>query len=400
MFASINIVHNIDSVGPNSFGLGPVALNLCREQNVLGHCSGIWCLDSVEDVNWALGTSDIPSGRIRRFPHFGPKMLGYSPTMEMIATGSMERKLDIVHQHAIWSGTSRTTRLLHEKYSVPSIIAPHGAMESWALQRSQWKKKLALMFYEGENLRNASCLHALSKQEVIGFRAFGLRNPIAVIQNGISQSWLESKGDAEAFRHKFNIIQGKRIILYLSRIAPIKGLPLLIEAMAEISGELDDWILVLAGADECDHLREVHELVRKFHLEQHIVITGLLVNQAKRDAFAAADLFVLPTKREAAPVVVLEALGAGIPVLTTKGAPWDDLVSFQCGWWVEVNAGAIAEALKDALNHSQEQLLRMGQRGKELVASKYTWTKSAQMTIDLYEWLLGRRERPEFVMID
>ncbi len=42
----------------------------------------------------------------------------------------------------------------------------------------------------------------------------------------------------------------------------------------------------------------------------------------------------------------------------------------------------------------------MGQRGRELVADKYTWTKSAEMTIELYEWLLGRGDRPDFVVFD
>jgi len=254
--------------------------------------------------------------------------------------------------------------------------------------------------YESGNLRNASCFHALSEQEIGGVRDFGLRNPIAVIQNGISQFWLDSEGDSSAFRSKFNINSDKRIVLYLSRITPIKGIPLLIEALALIREKLTDWIFVLAGADEFDHLREIQAAVKKHNLDNHVVFTGLLVDQTKRDAYAAAELFVLPTKREAAPVVVLEALGAGVPVITTKGAPWESLVTHQCGWWVDVDSGAIAEALKDAMSCAPDELRRMGERGKELVAARFTWTNSAQMTIELYEWLLNCRERPDFVVVD
>ena len=392
-------MHGIFSVGPASFGLGAVALNLCRAQREQKCSSEVWCLDSVEDVKWAALTSGLSLERIRRFPCIGSKALGYSLSMERLATGAIGREFDIVHQHCIWSGVFRTTRTLHQKYNVPYIIAPHGSLEPWALSRYRWGKKLALFFYEAKNLRNAACLHALSKQEMAGFREFGLRTPIAVIQNGISQSWLASEGDAEDFRRSFDIMPGKRILLYLSRITPVKGILLLVEAMAAVRKDLDNWILVLAGMGDSGHLAEIRAAIKKYHLENHVVFTGMLINQAKRDAFAAADLFVLPTKREAAPVVVLEALGAGLPVLTTKGAPWEDLVSHHSGWWVDVDAGAIAEALHDALSQSTEQLLLMGQRGKELVASKYTWAKSAQMTIELYEWLLGRRERPDFVVI-
>jgi len=394
----MNILHNIYSVGPGSFGLGSVALNLCREQNELGNNSVIWCHDTVSDVRWAEHAGDLPPRRVRQFNYIGPKAIRFSPSMMFAANGSEGRAFDIVHQHALWLANSRITHHLHKHYNVPSVVAPHGSLEPWAVQRSSWKKRIALPLYERNNLQNASCLHALSEQEVAGFRDFGLRNPVAVIPNGTSQSWLESVGDSQAFRRRFNINSEKRIILFLSRITPIKGLPLLIEAMAQIRNELSDWVLVLAGSDEFDHMREIQEAVVKHRLEKHVVFTGLLVDQVKRDAYASADFFVLPTKREAAPVVVLEALGAGVPVLTTKGSPWENLLAYRCGWWTDVASEAIAQALKDAVNRTPAELRSMGERGKELVADKYTWTESARMTIKLYEWLLNCTEMPEFVL--
>jgi glycosyltransferase involved in cell wall biosynthesis len=395
----MRVIHSIPSIGPGSFGLGPVALNLCREQISLGVDSSIWCLDNENDLQWASSSSGLSSSSIRNFPITGPGMLRLSFAMERAACCEVSRET-LIHQHGIWTGVSRTTHIMRRAHSVLTIVAPHGSLERWALKRSHWKKRLALLLYERSNLHNASCLHACSEQEIAGFRDFGLTNPIAVIPNGISNSWLESTGNAMAFRKQFSIPACKRIMLFLSRITPVKGLPLLIEAFNNIRHQMDGWVLVIAGSDEFDHKAEVQGKIRQLHMEDHILFTGLLVDQAKREAFAAADLFVLPTKREAAPVVVLEALGAGIPVLTTKGAPWENLLKYNCGWWTDVDSGAIAEALKDALNCSPEQLKQMGQRGKELVAAEYTWARSAQMTIELYEWLLGRKERPEFVVVD
>jgi glycosyltransferase involved in cell wall biosynthesis len=306
-------------------------------------------------------------------------------------------KISVVHQHALWTGLSRVTSLLRERHGVPSVVTAHGALERWALLKSRWKKKIALALYEKNNLHYSSCLHACSDQEKEGFREYGLTNPIAVIPNGISNDWLQSTGDKVAFRTAFNIDPDKRILLYLSRIAPIKGIPLLIEALAIIRDKLSDWILILAGADESGHLREIQTLVVTYQLEKHVIFTGLLKDQLKRDAYAAAELFVLPTKREAAPVVVLEALGAGVPVITTKGAPWENLISHQCGWWADVDCSAIAEALESAMSCAPDELQRMGRRGKELVADKYMWENSARMTIELYGWLTGNRERPDFV---
>jgi glycosyltransferase involved in cell wall biosynthesis len=395
----LRIIHNIYSVGPGSFGLGPVALNLAREQNRLGHASDIWCVDNEEDCRWASLSSGLAANRIRRFKTIGPRKLCLSREMERAASGKA-REISIVHQHALWTGLSRVTSLLRERHGIPTVISPHGSLEKWALIRSRWKKEVALIIFERNNLRNASCLHACSEQEIDGFRDSGLKNPIAVIPNGISSSWLDSSGDKDAFCCDFNIPSCKRIMLFLSRITPVKGLPMLMDALNKIRHHLDGWLIVIVGSDEFNHKAELEKKIKQFNLGEYVQFTGQLSGQEKRNAFSAASFFVLPTKREAAPVVVLEALGAGVPVLTTKGAPWKRLVTHNCGWWVDVDSESIAEALMDALQCSPNVLRQMGQRGKDLVASKCAWTSSARMTIELYEWLLGQSQRPDFVVVD
>jgi glycosyltransferase involved in cell wall biosynthesis len=320
--------------------------------------------------------------------------------MERFATKQKVCDSVVVHQHGIWTGISRVTNIMRKVRGVATVVAPHGSLEKWALARSRWKKRIALSLYEKSNLKNASCLYACSNQEVGSFRDFGLKNPVAVIPNGISHSWIESSGDSNAFRLKFNLPPEKQLILFLSRITPIKGLPLLMDALDVVRENLKNWLLVVAGSDEFNHKTEVTNKIRELGLERYVRFVGLLLGQEKRDAFSAAEFFVLPTKREAAPVVVLEALGAAVPVLTTKGAPWENLAKHQCGWWTEISVEGLAEALSDALRSSPDRLRSMGVRGKELVLNKYTWSKSALMTVELYDWLLGRREKPDFVIVD
>jgi len=391
------ILHTVFGVGPASFGLGSVALSLASAQNAAGSKVCIWCLDDQRDIDWATATSGLERGCIQGFASRGPRGFCYSPGMMRAARDGSRAMPTVVHQHGIWTGISRIAHIMRSRHGVPSVIAAHGSLEQWALNKSFWKKRIALALYERENLHNAACLHAVSQQEVAGFRNFGLRQPIAVIPNGISTQWLSSQGNGTAFRHRFSIPPNRRIMLFLSRISPVKGLPMLLEALHRVRGKLGRWLLVIAGADEFDHKAYIVEIIRRLRLEDHVVFTGLLVGQEKRDAFAAADFFVLPTRREAAPVVVLEALGASLPVLTTRGAPWEELLHHNCGWWVDVDPAALAEALHDALDRPSGELRRMGQRGKELVASRYSWAHSARMTLYLYGWLNGRCEKPEFV---
>jgi len=320
--------------------------------------------------------------------------------MERAAASVENRDVTVVHQHGLWTGVSRVTNVLREVQKSSTVVAPQGSLHRWALRKSWWKKKIALAFYESRNLHESSCLQAAGENEIRDYRDFGLRNPIAVIPNGVSHDWLNSRGSGEAFRRQFGIAAGKRVLLFLSRVSPKKGLLMLLEALHNIGKDFADWQLVIAGGDEFGHQAELESFIRQKGLAEYVRIVGPLFDQAKRDAYAAADLFVLPSFSEGAPVVILEALAAEVPVLATKASPWQDLHTYGCGWWLDIGTAPLGDALKDAIRRSPENLKMMGQRGRELVASRYSWTTSAQMTIELYEWVLGRKQRPAFVVTD
>ena len=111
-------------------------------------------------------------------------------------------------------------------------------------------------------------------------------------------------------------------------------------------------------------------------------------------------MFVLPTHSENFGIAVTEALGAGIPVITTRGAPWEELPEYRCGWWTEIQANALRDALAQAIHMPAAELKAMGMRGRDLVTTHYTWRNIAEKTLILYQWLLGHGARPNFVVMD
>ena len=148
-------------------------------------------------------------------------------------------------------------------------------------------------------------------------------------------------------------------MLYLGRISPVKNLCMLVKVMAGMGDTLQNWLLVIAGKDEFDYCAELEATIRELHMEKQVRFVGSLYDEDKRNAFAAAELFVLPSLRESSSLVVLESLGAATPVLTTKGTPWQELETYQCGWWSDINVDAISAVLYKATHLSREQLKTM-----------------------------------------
>jgi glycosyltransferase involved in cell wall biosynthesis len=174
---------------------------------------------------------------------------------------------------------------------------------------------------------------------------------------------------------------------------------MLLEAIARIQDDFQDWVLAVAGSDELGHAEELKGMASELGIENRVRFTGPIYGSAKRDAFAAADLFALPTRSENFGISIAEALGAGVPVLTTRGAPWSDLESCGCGWRAEISTESIAGALRDALRTDPAELAAMGRSGRDLVLNRYTWSRVAERTILLYRWLVEGGNPPSFVSL-
>jgi len=396
----LSVLHLTSAVGTSSFGLGAVVLELSRAQQRCGTNVTIWTNDDPIEEAAVRRHLGMPQTSLVTYPILGPRRLSWSPRMERGAIVDEAADVDVLHHHAVWVACMRASWFWHRRFRRPLVVAAHGALDPWALRRSRWKKWLASKAYAQRLFGVAACLHALGENELSAYRDFGLKNPVAVIPNGVSEEWLESRGEASAFRSQLGIPSDKRIMLYLSRVTPKKGLPLLFKAIAALRKQMTGWLLLIVGPDEFGHIRELEELASALGIEPYLRFLGPVYGDRRRDAFAAADVFVLPTYSEGNPIAVLEALGAGLPVLTTRGASCAYLVEDGCGWWTDIGSESIAEALDDVLRSSKDRLASMGARGREVVKKGLTWRAQAEKTVLLYRWLLGRAERPDFVILD
>lgn len=177
----------------------------------------------------------------------------------------------------------------------------------------------------------------------------------------------------------------KKEILFLSRVHVKKGINFLIEAVARLKPEMQGYAVRIAGEGDENYIAELKRLARKRGVADIVSFEGGVYGQRKWNLFRQADLFVLPTHSENFGIVVAEALAAGTPVLTTKGAPWSDLESAHCGRWTEIGTDATVDALKAFLSLTEAELEQMGRNGRRLVLDKYAEAQVAKEMVDMYK---------------
>lgn len=299
-------------------------------------------------------------------------------------------KRSIIHDHGVWSLFNHTVARVARRANIPLIVSLRGMLEPWALNRSATKKQLAWYAYQRGNLMSARLLHATCEDEAQNLRRLGLRQPIAVVPNGVDVG--PHGGSTYVGDHSH-----KRKLLFLSRLHPKKGLLDLIEAL-EIALPAS-WEVLIAGPDEDNHRREVESAIRRAQLEHQITFIGPVDDTQKWDLYRQADLFVLPSFSENFGLVIAEALAAGVPVITTKSTPWREIEAHRCGWWIDGGVDPLAAALGAAFDLTDEQRKRIGANGSRLVEAKYGWSKIAAQMLGVYRWVLFGGRKPDCVDI-
>lgn len=388
---SISVLHCVPGLAPH---LGGPSRTVVQLADALAGCDGlsVGLLSQRSADEQAVPSTNAGVDRRVLISRSGfVASLGLVIRRELQRRGGSARPA-LVHSHGVWHPANHWAAQAARTWGVPLVIHPRGMLEPWSLGQKPLKKRLALAVFQRRDLESARAFVATSEMECEGLRQFGLRQPVAVIPNGVA---LDEGAAADLYGPRRQ--DRERIALFLSRVHPKKGVLELVRAWGQVAPK--GWRLRIAGPDEGGHWGQVERLVRQLGLGDRVEYLGPVEGERKAALYREADLFVLPTFSENFGVVVAEALAHGLPVITTRGAPWEDLVTHRCGWWIDVGVEPLVPALREAMALTDEQRAAMGARGRDYV-SRFDWGRIAEQTLALYRWILGRGARPDVVRLE
>lgn len=362
----MTVLHIIDTIakkngGPSRSSQGLIqALNGAGAEAYLLSCA-------VGDEPWLMNRA--------RF--LAPTEPGLSALKTFLIQTIQRLQPELIHLHGIWRPENHIAVKVAQSFKIPYLFSPRGMLDPWALRQKWWKKMPAWGLYQYWDLKGACAFHATADLEAGNIRKKGFKQPVIVCQNGVAVP--------ETLPQRTPGAGTPKTALFLSRLHPGKGLMRLAEAWGRIRPQ--GWRMRVVGFDGYGEKARVTERLNELGISDWVFEEPMDDNR-KWHAFVDADLFIHPSASENFGISIAEALFSGLPVITTKGAPWAELQTRDCGWWIDIGVEPLAEALREATALPDDVRQAMGQRGHRLIVDKYTWPSIGNQMAQAYKHLL------------
>lgn len=320
--------------------------------------------------------------RIQYFPHITGYCFSWSLTSWLFNNISA---YDLVHTHGLFTYPVLSAYWVCQINKIPYVVTPRGMLEPWALAYKTRKKKPYFYLLEQPALQKASTIHLLASSEAENVKKLNLKPPFVLIPNGIRKQDFESASSPEIFYQYYPHLRHKKLIIFLGRIDPKKGLDLLAPAFAKAHRLFTDTHLVIAGPDNIGFMPIAQQYFQKAGCDDAVTFTGILTGEMKYSALVASSIYVAPSYSEGFSMSVLEGMASGLPCVITTGCNFPE--SSNVAKIVDIDCQAISDALIDLLANPEEAR-NMGQKAQKFILENYTWDKIAVQMIEIYSKII------------
>ena len=388
----MKVLHVIASVDPR--GGGPIegVFSSSRVWSQHGHERHIVSLDPPGAP--CVQKSPIPvfamglDGRLYTFlrRRFSWLRYGYTPHLTRWLNSHAD-EYDAIIVNGLWNYASFGSWRAMRKSKVPYFVFTHGMLDPWfntAYPTKTFFKTLFWKLFEHKVLRDArGVMFTCEEERQLARQSF---SPYVTHEIVVGYGTRDVEGDPEAQRAAFAAtvpeVEGRKFILFLSRLHPKKGVDLLIQAFARHATMFPAIDLVIAGPDQTGWKRDLQQLAEKLGVSDRIFWPGMLSGDAKWGAFRAAEFFVLPSHQENFGIVVAEAMALGKPVLiTNKVNIWREIQQDGAGLVVEDGTEAIAAGLREMCAFSSAERDAMGLKARNCFLKRYNLELNAMQLL-------------------
>lgn len=360
----MRIAHYVERIRLEDGGVARAALDMCRALAEAGHEVRIITRDG----------SDVP----REWNRPGtPTVKTVDPpgrTLGLIPGSRFRRQfaealggMDVLHLHGMWDLSNYAAAGAARSRGVPYVISPHGMLDDWPMSLHPWKKRLAWAMVAKRGLRGAARIHCAAAGELAESMRWFPRHLGVVAPLPFDLSAFRSlPGPGPAGEALPAMRSAGPRVLFLSRLVENKGADLVITAMPGVLKTHADAQLIIAGTGEAACEAALRAQAGELGVQGRVHFVGHVGGLCKVSLLESCDVFVLPTIHENFGFAILEAMAAGTPVITTRGAMlWRELSDGGAAI-VDREAAAIEGAIRGMLDDPGGARAR-GERGREWV---------------------------------
>jgi len=375
----LNVNHSLDPIK----GGGTAERTYQMSKYLAG--SGIICSILTLDIGLtAERRQQLKGVNIVALPCISERFYFPRPTLSMLKSVIRSvQSADLVHIMNHWTIINVLAYLTARRLHKPYVVCPAGALPVFG--RSKFLKAVYNWLFGYRIVRNAVFCIAVTADEIPQFQSYGVNaDRIIIIPNGINEDDY-NKGDEAAFRTKHQL-GDKQFILFIGRLNPIKGPDLLLRAFGNAAATLKNYQLVFAGPDE-GMLAWLREFAEKNMIAERVRFIGFVSGAEKSQAYRAATLLVIPSRKDAMSIVVLEAGMAGTPVLITDQCGLDEIESIKGGKVVSATVEGLQAGLIGMLS-DKDTLKTMGKNLNIFVRENFQWNIVINKYIQIYNQIL------------
>ena len=329
------------------------------------------------------GTFGIVSIKAWRYWFFCPPMLW--------RFHRLVRESDFVTLHSLYSFPVLAGYVLARLHRKPYGISPHGVLAPFQRVVSARKKWVYNKVFANRILQSASVIFYSAEGEREEAAILKLKPPSVLVPDGFDPSGFATLPGRGRFREQFFDGHKGPLVLFLARLNAKKGLDLLIAAMQRVIAARPDVRLAIVGPpDPISFNKDVLRWVKENNIESQTVLTGVADKVMRLQAFADADIYVLPSHAENFGFTVFEAMACGLPVVvsdTLNFAP--DFARSGAAFVVPRSPVSFADAIIKLVDQPDLRL-EMGIRGRALV-HQYSLDETGAKVAKTIESILYRK---------